>query len=320
MNKTTATIVAIAGVALGVGLVVWLGAGKVIHAVLSVGWLGFAILVGWSFVIFVVLAAAWRLVCPGARYPVLIFGRLVREGGANCLPFSEAGGLVFGARAVTLGGVTWPRAIASSIADATAEFFGEIPFIIFGAAMLFARQPHSSLILPLAIGVGVLAAGLAGLVWAEKHAATLFHAIGRRIASGPMKRAEGGADAVQQEFDHIFAAPRRIGAAASIHLAGWVGGGVTVWISYRLLGGHISLVSAIAIEGLLSGALAVAFLIPGGVGVQEASYVFIGRLFGMPAHLSLGLSLLRRARDIVIGAPALLAWQVIEARRLRGRR
>ena len=37
----------------------------------------------------------------------------------------------------------------------------------------------------------------------------------------------------------------------------------------------------------------------------------------MPAHMSLGVSLLRRARDIVVGAPALLSWQVTEARRLR---
>ncbi len=37
----------------------------------------------------------------------------------------------------------------------------------------------------------------------------------------------------------------------------------------------------------------------------------------MPAHLSLSLSLLRRARDIVVGAPALVSWQVAEAAALR---
>ncbi len=34
-----------------------------------------------------------------------IWGRLVREGGETCLPFSEIGGLIFGARALMLGGV-----------------------------------------------------------------------------------------------------------------------------------------------------------------------------------------------------------------------
>jgi uncharacterized membrane protein YbhN (UPF0104 family) len=72
-----------------------------------------------------------------------------------------------------------------------------------------------------------------------------------------------------------------------------------------------------ALEGMLSGALAIAFLVPAGIGVQEASYVALGQLFGMPAHLSLSLSLLRRARDIVVGAPALASWQVAEAAALR---
>jgi len=36
----------------------------------------------------------------------------------------------------------------------------------------------------------------------------------------------------------------------------------------------------------------------------------------MPAHISLALSLVRRARDILIGAPALLAWQTLEAKNL----
>jgi hypothetical protein len=33
--------------------------------------------------------------------------------------------------------------------------------------------------------------------------------------------------------------------------------------------------------------------------------------------LSLGVSLVRRARDIVIGVPILLVWQFVEMRRLR---
>ena len=50
--------------------------------------------------------------------------------------------------------------------------------------------------------------------------------------------------------------------------------------------------------------------------MEEVSYVLIGQVFGVPASLSIGLSLLRRARNIVIGAPALIAWQIVEARRL----
>jgi uncharacterized membrane protein YbhN (UPF0104 family) len=115
----------------------------------------------------------------------------------------------------------------------------------------------------------------------------------------------------------VFSRTRRLGLAAVIHCGGWIAGGIAVWIGYRLLGAHVDMVSAMALEGLLSGALAIGFLVPAGIGVQEASYVALGRLFGIPAQVSLSLSLLRRARDIAIGASGLASWQLAEAWRLR---
>ena len=315
--KLVSILLALVGVGLGILLVVWLGAGKIVQAVLSIGWSGLAVLVGLELGLIVVIAGAWRLLCPGARFWAIVWGRLVREGGVNILPLSEFGGLAFGARAVTLTGVPGPRAIASTIADVAAEFMGEIPFILFGVVMLSARQPGSSLALPLGFGLALLAGGFAALIWAEHHWAKLYRAITRHVASRWLRRAAEQADAAQHELDDLLGRVRRLGAAAAIHLVGWSGGGLTVWIAYHLLGGRIDMVSAMALEGVLSGALAVAFLVPAGIGVQEASYVALGQLFGMPAHLSLSLSLLRRARDIVVGAPALASWQVAEAAALR---
>jgi hypothetical protein len=188
--------------------------------------------------------------------------------------------------------------------------------------MVLVRKPDSSITLPLAFGVGLLVAGTAALIWAERHSSLLFHGIGRRLAAHFVCRAAERADQVQEEFESLFRRTRRLGLAAAIHLAGWVAGGFSVWIGYRLLGTPIGLISAMALEGLLSGALAIAFLVPAGIVVQEASYVALGRLFGIPAHVSLAFSLLRRARDIAVGAPALVSWQIAEATALswlRGR-
>ena len=315
--KTVSILLAVAGVGLGILLVVLLGAGKIIQAVLSIGWTGFAVLVGLELLLILVIGVSWRLLCPGAKLWAMVWGRLVREGGVNILPLSEFGGLAFGARAVTLTGVPGPRAIASTVADVTAEFMGEIPFILFGVVMLSVRQPSSSLALPLGVGLGLLGGAVAALIWAEHHWAALYRVITRRVASRWLRRAAEQADATQHELDGLLGRSRRLGAAAAIHLVGWSGSGLTVWIAYHLLGGRIDMVSAMALEGTLSGALAVAFLVPAGIGVQEASYVALGRLFGMPAHLSLSLSLVRRARDIVVGAPALASWQAVEAAALR---
>ena len=40
-------------------------------------------------------------------------------------------------------------------------------------------------------------------------------------------------------------------------------------------------------------------------------------LFGLAPETGLAISILRRARDIAIGVPVLLIWQLVEARRAR---
>jgi hypothetical protein len=61
-------------------------------------------------------------------------------------------------------------------------------------------------------------------------------------------------------------------------------------------------------------------MVPQGVGVQEAAYVLLGAGFGLTPEMSLALSLLKRARDIAIGLPAIAVWQAIESGRLWRRR
>ncbi len=106
-------------------------------------------------------------------------------------------------------------------------------------------------------------------------------------------------------------------ASNAIHFLGWVAKGAGGWIAFRLLGAPISLLDALAIEGLLHAGLAFAFLVPGYAGVQEGAYMLLGAAFGVPPEIALGTSLLRRGRDIAIGIPILLVWQFFELRRLR---
>jgi hypothetical protein len=68
-----------------------------------------------------------------------------------------------------------------------------------------------------------------------------------------------------------------------------------------------------------SGALAIrgaAFLVPGAVGVQEGGYILIGNLLGISGDVALALSLLRRMRELALGIPGIVAWQLVEAGRL----
>jgi hypothetical protein len=50
--------------------------------------------------------------------------------------------------------------------------------------------------------------------------------------------------------------------------------------------------------------------------VQEGAFLVLGTMFGLSPELGLSLSLVRRLRDLILGVPVLLAWQVIEGKRL----
>jgi len=70
---------------------------------------------------------------------------------------------------------------------------------------------------------------------------------------------------------------------------------------------------------LLCALRSIAAFVPAAIGVQEAGYVILAPLFGVPAELGLAVSLLKRAREIVLGVPALIYWQTTETRRIFAR-
>jgi putative membrane protein len=316
-------VLAVAGVLLALLLVSYYGLGNIVASVGRVGWPEFAVIVGWQIVLFVILGVAWDVITPARtiRRPwVLIWGRMVRDASANCLPFSQVGGFVFGARAVTLHGVEWATATASTVVDVTAEFLAQIAFACIGLGILLARAPRSGLAVPVEVGIGLAVLACFAFVWVQKGAAPLFARIGGRIAGRWFADASERVEVLKAELGLIYGHPVKLALGFFVHLIGWICTGVAGWIAYRALGVPIDFDDALAIEAMLSAAAAVAFLVPVNAGVQEAGYAGLGAIFGVPPELSLGVSLIRRARDIVAGVPILLVWQFVEMRRLRLRR
>lgn len=318
--KKLSIVLALAGLLLGTALIGWFGFGRVITGVQRVGWGDFALIVGWQLVLFVVLGLAWDAIVPpreGRRPWVFVWGRMVRDASTNCLPFSQVGGFVFGARAATLHGVSWSLATASTVVDVTAEFLAQLAFTAIGLGILLARAPDSSLAVPLEVGLGLAVAAGVALIWLQQAAAPLFASLGRRIAGRWFEDAQDRVQVLQAELSLIYGHTARLAVGFTGHLIGWIGTGIAGWIAYRALGVPIDFDDALAIEALLAAAAAVAFLVPVNAGVQEAGYAGLGAIFGVPPELSLGVSLIRRARDVSVGVPILLVWQLFEVRRLR---
>jgi len=118
-------------------------------------------------------------------------------------------------------------------------------------------------------------------------------------------------DAILELYD----SPPRLAASAALHLLAWIGAGIGTFIAFRLVGGRIGFLNAVALEALLCTLRSIAAPVPAAIGVQEWGYAMLAPLFGLPAEMGVAVSLLKRAREIVLGVPALLYWQSVEGRK-----
>ncbi|MBW4036710.1 MAG: TIGR00374 family protein [Proteobacteria bacterium] len=310
---------ALLGLVLFTATIAWLGWGGVLRAIDRVSLVGFAVYFAVQLVVIAGLAGAWRLLldrAQGGRYWLLYYGRMVRDSAGEFLPFSHVGGFVLGGRAIALGGVNVAAATASTLADITVEFLAELVFIATGVVLLARLAPGSDLLVPVAGGLGVAVLGAAGFLLVQRGGGRVFRGLAMRIAGRSADGAAVRLERLQVAIDAIYARPGRIFAAGLLHLVCWFAAGVTSYVAFHALGTAISLVDALTIEALLHAILAAGFFVPGRIGVQEAAYSLLGTIFGIPPDIALSVSLLRRARDVIIAVPVLLVWQGIEARRL----
>jgi putative membrane protein len=315
MRKLAVVAFAI-GLAGAVALVIWFGAGAIAAAVAGLGWLGFLVVCLAHAPVAALLGAGWRAcIAPDARIslPGVIWARVLRDAGAELLPFSEIGGFVIGARAAMMAGLSGVNAAASTLADLTTEAVAQIAFTVLGLLAIVHMRPGAAIIRPVAFGlVAVVGLGVA--------LAFLLRRGGRlsRLGAAAAKRWLAGFG----DVDKALAALREIGArrvavaaSLSLHLLAWLAVALEAWLALRLIGAPISIESAIAMESLLFASRSLAFLAPNGLGVQEGAYALLAPLVGLAPADALALSLIKRARDLVIGAPALLIWQRVEAAR-----
>ncbi|HEY1300130.1 MAG TPA: lysylphosphatidylglycerol synthase domain-containing protein [Stellaceae bacterium] len=301
-------------------LVARVGVGPVAAALAAIGWPGFAAICLIHLGLIAVMGLAWWALLPQARVWVMIWGRLVRDSAAEVLPLSQVGGFVLGARAATLGGVTGSDAAASTIVDVTLELFAQLAYTALGLLWLVHLRPQTTVAAPVAGGLAAAAILAAGFVAAQHRGFDLLGRLGRHIGQGWAERGAAGAAALHRVIGAIYR--RRLGLWASfaLHFGCWLASAVEVWLALRLAGAPLGFGAVLAIESLIYAARSIAFAVPNSLGVQEAAYLLLGAGFGLTPPLALALSLLKRARDLCIGVPALGAWQLAEGGRLWRRR
>ena len=320
MNRS-ARIGLLAATVVGLGVAVAsvgrVGLAPVLMAMGSIGWVGMATFVAWSLGVLTLLGLAWSAVArgqPQARFGLFVWARTTREAAADVLPFSQLGGVVVGARTLATAGVPEPVIYASMIADLTTEMAGQLLFTLGGVAVLLLVLMHAPVqagLVPLALGgLAAMVALTAAFVFAQKPVLKLAGLIGARMLPGSV----AATDAIRAELDAVYREPKRLILSFLYNLAAWFASAAGAWVALAFMGSAMPLWAVLTVEALIFTLRSVAFAIPGALGVQEAAYVLVGPLFGLPPDQALALSLLKRARDVIIAVPALILWQIGEAR------
>lgn len=297
--------------------IVWaIGPAAIIAGVAHAGVGGLGLLCGYALAMLGILAAAWQCLMPRASRASLrtfFLARLVRDSISDITPFSPVAGMLASARLATLGGMEAGFALASVAVDATTETMALVAFLLLGLALGASHLPHHLGGIPLATAsmavLVLLVPSIAGIVLLQRKGASWADRIvGRRFPATQSGRT------LHQSFREIYGSRTRLAGAAFLHLLGWVSAGGGTFVAFRLAGGRIALFDALALESLLATLRSLAVLVPAGIGVQEAGYAILAPVFGLPAELGFAVSLLKRAREIVLGVPALVYWQIVEGR------
>jgi putative membrane protein len=313
-----AALLAVAGLMLATGLILQQGLGAIVAALgaagLGIVWSGLFHLVP-----MVLNARAWQILLPGARKPGLAFftwAVWVREAVNGLLPVARIGGEVASARLLRRRGVRNAPTLASLVVDMTLSILSQALFALLGVALLAARGDLGGA-WPVALAL-LAALPLVALLVAVQHFG-LFGLLGRvfRAVFGDRLGAlVGSAIRLDRAVRQFYRRRDRILACTLWQLAGWLAGAGEVWLALHFLGHPIGLAEALIIEALIQAVSSAAFLVPGALGVQEGGFLAIGSLVGLPPDLALALALMRRARDLLLFVPALLAWQAAEGHAL----
>ncbi|GBQ79928.1 hypothetical protein AA13595_0164 [Gluconacetobacter johannae DSM 13595] len=304
----------------GMALTIWLLSRFGFHAILGLvaqgGW-GIVAAILFHAVQVLLAAASWRTIA-GHDAPALplrdwVALRCVREGVNNLLPVAQVGGEVVSARLLARRGAGLRRAAAATICDLTIELLSQVVFTLAGLGILLVLVKRSALTDELVESAGV--ALLLGAVFLGSQCLGAISIVERlliRIAAHLGWSGVDGIRGLHAEILGLYKAPGRSLRAGGLQLAGWSLGAVEVCLILHFMGQDRSLASGFVIESVGQAAKSAGFAIPGALGVSEGGFVIIGSLFGLPPAVSIGLSLIKRLREIAWGLPSLAGWQWME--------
>lgn len=308
---------ALLGLGAAIALIVTNNAASVAAMVGAQGW-GILLITLFHFVPLILSAAALWVLGKGEgrpRAPFFLGARILREAVNDLLPAAQVGGAAASARLLTQKGWAPTPTLGALFVDVTLESASQVVFVVLGVIVLIIDGRAPGIALPALVGAGLLAAGVAGFLLLQQAGIIAF--VARQIRKFAADFAsEGAAEELEAKIRTLYRDPRALAASLSLHLVCWIVGTGEVWLILHFMGAPCSWAEAFILESLGTAIRSAAFMIPAGLGVQEGGYLLLGTALGFNPSVALALSLTKRVREILIGVPVLILWQLFEGRRI----
>ncbi|MGD0492681.1 MAG: lysylphosphatidylglycerol synthase domain-containing protein [Steroidobacteraceae bacterium] len=309
------------GVALLIGIAVHADFTAMAHA-LELGGLSLLWVLPYRALFFLLYAIGWlALLRPDeaarrAGLGYFFWATAVRDAVDRLLPVASVGGSLVGVRILRWRGIAGAAAAASVIIEIVLTLIVIYLFTAIGLMLLaeYGTRSHefhrvlSVFLLSLPVPVVVLMLLRNGAVLERLKA--FIHSIAGESA------ASKGAASLDHEIRASLRRPRGLLIAGSLQLVALLSGSLEIWFALRLFEHPIGIDAALVLESMTQAVRHIAFIVPAGLGVQEAGLIIFGHVVGISSEMALAVAMIKRMREVIWGVPFLLSWQWLEGKRL----
>ncbi len=302
-----------------VGVFVWTtGPDKIVGDLVEASW-WIAVVAAMHLVYMAIITEGWRaLLEPHAGDDTPAFRRLflyrwIADGMQALLPVAEVGGDAVRGYMAKRDGVDGPLSAAVIIVELTLRVVSLVLFIALGIATVSMKGGTGSLTQTLLAGGG-LALVLVLFYLAQRKGATvkLGRLLQKHSDSKKWRDFAGSVGDVEPRLEELWKDHRPLLESTAWHFLAWVVGAAEIWVLLRALHEAGGPLAAFGMEAVGQAGRNAGFFIPAGLGAQEGGYYLGARLTGLAGQVGVGIAILKRVRDVILGVPALIVWRVRE--------
>lgn len=244
--------------------------------------------------------------------------RWIGESVSTLVPSAAVGGDIVRARLAAIRGAPVPIAGGTVLVDLTLGVFTQAAFTLLGVVLVVHATGQRSFVGPTILGTLIGVAAVGGFYFVQRLGMFRFLArIIAKLANSPEWHSlvQSG-ESLDLTIRALYARRRAVIGCCAWTMLSLILNSGEIWIALRALNLHATMLNAVILQSTVLTVRNVAFAVPSGLGVQEGGYVLVGNLLGIPGDAAFALSLIARVRELALGIPGVVAWQLIEGRRL----